>query len=125
MHKTVLTASRSTSVHNGVPNAPDIPFHILQWHQGNLGFQGNTKGDAVHHCVLMRPALHSKQCLYGPHGKTLHILVLLVQSRLFFSLQLLPLGLKLFCCHLMGLNNSASHPWFPTLGTTILRNTQG
>ena len=36
--------------------------------KGNLGFQGNTKGDAVHRCVLMRPALHSKQCLYGPHG---------------------------------------------------------
>ena len=41
---------------------------ILQWHQGNLGFQGNTKGDALHRCVLMRPAFHSKQCVYGPHG---------------------------------------------------------
>ena len=98
---------------------------ILQWHQANLGFQGNTKGDALHRCVLMRPAFHSKQCLYGPHGKTLHILVLLVQSRLCSSLQLLPLALKHFCCHPMGLNNSASPPWFPTLGTTILRNTQG
>ena len=112
-------------MHTGVPNAPYIPFHILQWHQGNLGFQGNTKGDAVHRCVLMRPAFHSKQCLYGPHGKTLHILVLLVQSRLCSSLQLLPPGLKLFCCHPMGPNKRGSPPWFPTLGTTILRNTQG
>ena len=68
VHKTVLTARGATSAHNGMPNAPYIPFHIPQWHQANLGFQGNTKGDALHHCVLMRPAFHSKQCVYGPHG---------------------------------------------------------